>query len=133
MAGAAGKACAVVLSEGRLLVFRHPTAGVQIVKGTIEPGETAEAAARRELAEESGLGATGARICGRLDQAEGPAWHMVRCTVEGPLPDRWVHRCADDGGLDLAFFWHPLAATATPDWHPPFRHALRWLQDALRQ
>lgn len=43
--------------EGRchLLVFRHPTAGLQLPAGTVEHGESAELAARREVAEETGL------------------------------------------------------------------------------
>ena len=49
---------AVVRDQGRgseLLVFRHPLAGVQLPKGTVEPGEAYAAAALRELHEESGL------------------------------------------------------------------------------
>ena len=36
-------------------MFRHPLAGIQLVKGTVEPSESPEDAARRELFEESGL------------------------------------------------------------------------------
>jgi ADP-ribose pyrophosphatase YjhB (NUDIX family) len=53
------KACTIVLRETlaakELLVFEHPLAGVQLVKGTIEPGELPEHAALRELCEESGI------------------------------------------------------------------------------
>ncbi len=38
-----------------LLVFRHPTAGVQLPAGTVELGEAPEAAVLREAAEETGL------------------------------------------------------------------------------
>jgi 8-oxo-dGTP pyrophosphatase MutT (NUDIX family) len=38
-----------------LLLFEHPYAGIQIPAGTIEDGETPEAAVQREAREESGL------------------------------------------------------------------------------
>uniref|UniRef100_UPI00124C1F65 NUDIX domain-containing protein n=1 Tax=Acinetobacter ursingii TaxID=108980 RepID=UPI00124C1F65 len=38
-----------------ILAFRHPLAGIQLVKGSIEPNETYDYAAIRELFEESGL------------------------------------------------------------------------------
>lgn len=53
------KVTAFVTREGgkgrELLVFRHPTAGVQLPAGSIEPGESPEAAVLREVAEETGL------------------------------------------------------------------------------
>ena len=38
-----------------LLVFKHPTAGIQIPAGTVEEGEDLETAVRRETEEETGL------------------------------------------------------------------------------
>ena len=38
-----------------LLLFQHPSAGVQLPAGTVEEGETAEEAVLREAAEETGL------------------------------------------------------------------------------
>ena len=38
-----------------ILAFRHPQAGTQLVKGTLENLEKAEDATLRELAEESGI------------------------------------------------------------------------------
>jgi 8-oxo-dGTP pyrophosphatase MutT (NUDIX family) len=38
-----------------LALFQHPHAGIQIPAGTVNPGETPEAAALREAAEETGL------------------------------------------------------------------------------
>lgn len=56
---ALGKVTAFVTRDserGReLLVFRHPTSGVQLPAGTIEPGETPETAVLRELEEETGV------------------------------------------------------------------------------
>ena len=43
-------------SDGReLLVFRHPSAGIQLPAGTVEAGEAIEAAVLREVREETGL------------------------------------------------------------------------------
>src|SRR5262249_42768255 len=45
----------VVNSRQELLLFQHPSAGIQIPAGTVEPGEGPEAAAIRETQEEIGL------------------------------------------------------------------------------
>jgi 8-oxo-dGTP pyrophosphatase MutT (NUDIX family) len=59
-----------------LLLFRHPDAGVQIPAGTVEPGETPEAAAMREATEESGLtGLVLLRYLGEVNEPP-PAGHM---------------------------------------------------------
>ena len=42
-----------------LLVFRHPTGGVQLPAGSVEPGEQPEKAALRELFEETGVDRVG--------------------------------------------------------------------------
>jgi 8-oxo-dGTP pyrophosphatase MutT (NUDIX family) len=42
-------------NELELLLFEHPNAGIQIPAGTVNPGETPEEAAVREVAEETGL------------------------------------------------------------------------------
>jgi len=47
----AHKACPVVFrdpSMQQILAFEHPSAGLQLVKGGIEPGENPRAAALRE-------------------------------------------------------------------------------------
>ncbi len=54
------KVCPVVLRKSgstvELLLFEHPLAGVQLVKGTLEMKDSAvESAALRELEEESGI------------------------------------------------------------------------------
>lgn len=53
-----GKVTSFVVTADKphhLLVFKHPTAGLQLPAGTVEPGETPLTAARREVAEETGL------------------------------------------------------------------------------
>lgn len=116
------KACALVLraqeAGAELLLFRHPRAGVQIVKGSLEPGEAPQDAAKRELAEEAGVVAVGTRsLC--VDVIDGAAWHYVLCDTD-PLPDSWRHDCADDGGHVFSFFWAPLRDGPPPGWHPGY-------------
>jgi 8-oxo-dGTP pyrophosphatase MutT (NUDIX family) len=58
--GSPSKACAIVIRAPaaiEVLAFEHPLAGLQLVKGTIEAGETPQQAAVRELREEAGFGA----------------------------------------------------------------------------
>jgi 8-oxo-dGTP pyrophosphatase MutT (NUDIX family) len=129
------KVCPVVLRQRggtEVLAFVHPLAGRQLVKGSIEQGETIEAAGLRELREEAGIAA--ARAGGSLGSSsaisEGHTWYFLR--VNAPdLPDAWVHHCADDGGLDFAFFWHRLGDEPASAWHPPFQRALAFVRDAV--
>lgn len=115
-----------------ILAFRHPQAGLQIVKGTVEPGETAIDAALRELAEESGIG--NARIVQALGAsvaiAEGERWSFFLCTAP-EQPARWIFTTTDDGGLIFSFFWQPLDEAAGEDWHPTFRAALAYIRTVL--
>jgi 8-oxo-dGTP pyrophosphatase MutT (NUDIX family) len=131
------KACPVVLRPApggtELLVFRHPRAGVQLVKGTIEPGESAGGAAVRELAEEAGLldavprKSLGVWRSGQDDQV----WEFFEMDAGADLPDAWLHRAPDDGGLEFAFSWHPLREQPGPDWHPVFVRALAFVRSSL--
>ena len=130
------KLCPVVLrysagAEPDILVFRHPLAGVQLVKGTLETGETIAAGALRELVEESGVAGTVRRGLGSsADIAAGQLWHFVLVET-GPLPDDWAFDTADDGGQRFSFFWWPLNAAPGPDWHDSFVRALGHVRGAL--
>ena len=59
MSGVVQKVTAFVVRERggvqELLVFKHPTAGIQIPAGTVEIGEDLETAVKREVYEETGL------------------------------------------------------------------------------
>jgi 8-oxo-dGTP pyrophosphatase MutT (NUDIX family) len=108
-----------------ILAFKHPLAGCQLVKGTLEPGERVVDGALRELAEEAGLVGTvgsGASWSGP-DIADGQLWHFVPVDAP-PRPDRFEFLCADDGGHRFTFFWWPLRDVPGPDWHETFRPAL---------
>lgn len=128
------KACPVILSNPaspRILLFRHPLAGVQLVKGTIETGETPAHAALRELHEESGItSASIVRDLGCWDAGHpDQIWSFQLCAPQAPLPEQWTHHTLDDHGHVFSFFWAPLDDLPFADCHPVFRRALQYLID----
>lgn len=124
-------AACVVRTSARgpeLLVFRHPLAGVQIPKGSIESGETAAAAAARELAEESGVLA--GRVlrqvgCHQFEVGEdatdsGPSerqvWHTFLMAADAEQRDSWSQQASGsetEASLVFEFFWLPCADART--------------------
>ncbi|MFK0094561.1 NUDIX domain-containing protein [Pseudomonas sp. NPDC090592] len=131
------KACPVVLSSTlprKILLFRHPLAGVQLVKGTIEKGETPATAALRELSEESGIAnAQVVQDLGCWDAEHlGQVWSFHLCQVEDALPEQWSHQTQDDHGHLFTFFWATLDNLPHSDCHPVFQRALDYLCDKLQ-
>ncbi|WP_439644058.1 NUDIX domain-containing protein [Gemmatimonas sp.] len=120
-------------ARAEVLVFEHPSAGTQLVKGTVEAGESVVEAAVRELAEESGIvGAACKRELGQWTSDPGDqVWHFWEMTVPHVLPDSWSHLTQDDGGQLFAFRWHPIAEPPASSWYPVFRNALSFLRARL--
>jgi 8-oxo-dGTP pyrophosphatase MutT (NUDIX family) len=131
------KACPVVwraCARGlEVLAFEHPLAGLQLVKGSIEPGETPQAAALRELEEESGIAqAVAVRHLGLWPSGhEAQVWSFHEVSVEPVLPRTWLHHTADDGGQVFRFFWQPLSELVSTQWHPVFAGALGFMRHHL--
>jgi 8-oxo-dGTP pyrophosphatase MutT (NUDIX family) len=130
------KACPVVVRRTtcgiEILSFRHPIAGYQLVKGTVETGETIQHAAERELLEESGIVGHAIDYIGTAQMAEPEQeWHFVVCEIRHVV-ERWTHRTSDGGGLDFEFFWHPLNQEPDENWHPVFRHALAFIGQNIK-
>ncbi len=131
------KACPVVLrtrdGESELLAFRHPLAGIQLVKGSIERLESPDAAALRELQEEAGIASDyvlrdlGIWTSGFEDQR----WSFHEVWVSQELPETWSHFAADDRGQTFSFFWHPLSAEPSDEWHALFVGALSFIRKRL--
>lgn len=94
-----------------VLLFAHPHAGWQIVKGTVEPGETPALAARREFLEETGHEAPLLTARGSAQPSADRHWFYFHGAGDA-LPEGWVHHCTDDGGQDYRFFWHRLGDPA---------------------
>ena len=120
------------LAGPEILMFRHPRAGCQLVKGSIEPGESAPQAALRELFEEAGIrDARVIRDLGLWEATESQqVWSFQQCEPAQALPDQWSHACADDGGHTFELFWQPLAEDPS-DVHPMFVGALRIVRARL--
>jgi 8-oxo-dGTP pyrophosphatase MutT (NUDIX family) len=133
------KAVAIVLRHRgavpEVLAFRHPLAGVQLPKGTVEPGEDPAAAALRELHEESGLELEAAPLAigrwerqldGRFGEEPGGdlhVWHLFLIETREALPEHWTHRAegsAEEDGLEFAFHWLPVDAALRARLHPVF-------------
>ncbi|MGJ5178374.1 NUDIX hydrolase [Bradyrhizobium oligotrophicum] len=130
------KACPVVVrqnSDGlEILAFRHPLAGCQLVKGSIEAGEDAGHAALRELCEESGI--CDARIdsfIGAIQMvASNQEWHLFLC-LTGDLPHEWTHDARDDGGHEFKFFWCAMDRPLSDEWHSDFQQAITFIRRKL--
>lgn len=103
-----------------VLVFEHrdqADAGLQVPAGTVEPGEAPEAAAYRELAEESGLTRAQVRLVRKLAEADEPEWaqrrHVFQFEPTSALPERWSHTvggAGEDQGMVLDYDWLPVIA-----------------------
>lgn len=119
------KACPVVFrARGKrweVMAFRHPLAGYQFVKGSVEPGESLVQAAVRELFEESGVSPAVPMISAgefQLGEERRP-WRFFHVEMAG-LPASWSHRTTDDGGHVFEFFWHPVDLPLDAGWHELF-------------
>ncbi len=130
------KVCPLVLRKQNreILLFKHPLAGVQSVKGTVELFDCDFlSAAKRELAEESGIELVnqttylGAWESGFQEQR----WHFVLCKCE-VLPEHWVFHTQDDGGHDFEFFWHEVTKDISSCAHPVFQRALEQVREFIR-
>lgn len=113
----AGVVLAVQRDDGELLCFERtdPVGQWQLPQGGIDPGESPEQAAWRELEEETGLGSKHVRLTG-----EHPLWTVYQ----------WPHGPTDKeryGQVHRWFFFRPIIdeLTPTPDGHE-FRD-WRWM------
>lgn len=116
------------------MVFVHPQAGTQVVKGSVEPGESVDEAAVRELQEESGI--RHAKCAEDLGSSEAflpnQVWHFRRMHVNQELPETWQHFTQDDGGHIFRFMWHPLDQEPQQPCHPVFVAAFEHLRVRLQ-
>jgi ADP-ribose pyrophosphatase YjhB (NUDIX family) len=116
------KVCAYITRDGsELLVFEGPEHdGLQIPKGTVEPGERPRAAVYREAVEESGLATLGASRHLTTDvwtRRAGRRYvrRFYHARVHEPR-DAWTHTVTGAGeerGAEYDFFWVDLPSSAS--------------------
>jgi 8-oxo-dGTP pyrophosphatase MutT (NUDIX family) len=113
-----GKVLIYATSARGLLVFSEPDfpdIPLQVPGGTIDQGETPEAAALREFLEETGLIAPNLHPMGRFDHLaqtiQGPLMlqrHCFHTRLSADLPQTWDHveQHASDGSGPILFRFH---------------------------
>lgn len=106
---------AVYVTRGRdLLVFTHkdsPESGVQVPAGGVRAGERLDAAARREVLEETGIAVSSITPLAVQTSNEDQLTVFVQATTATPL-DRWVHNVSgtgEDAGMTFECAFVPFA------------------------
>ncbi|MEL6115889.1 NUDIX domain-containing protein [Photobacterium sp. SP02] len=129
------KVCPVVLRHSgnalELLLFEHPLADVQLVKGTLELIDSSiESAALRELKEESGISKVlSTKYLGSWESGfQNQQWHFVLCETEQNLPNHWSFYTHDDGGHEFNFFWYKVGDKPEFKCHKVFSDAIKQIE-----
>ncbi len=129
----------ITRNRSELLAFEGPEHdGLQVPKGTVEPGELLDDALGREVREESGLDVAGAEthLCTdvwtrRRSPPRRYVRHFYHVDVDEPR-DNWTHAVTGDGeevGLEFEFSWVDLRserefAMAMDDYVPTLQERL---------
>ena len=121
MAATVLKVVAYITREDELLVFRHrdfPEAGLQVPAGTVEEGETPDAAVLREVQEETGLPHAAVRVKAYLGRRVREAGiqchdqHFYHLLLTANAPDSWLHYETNAGAgeepIAFMFAWMKL-------------------------
>ena len=123
MANTVKKVVAYITRGDELLVFTHrdsPEAGVQVPAGTVEEGETFDAAVLREVQEETDLTPTAVRntaFLGRRLWKAGPYCHeryFYHLLLTATVPDTWLHYETSGGKSEPIAFSFSLGKAQRP-------------------
>jgi 8-oxo-dGTP pyrophosphatase MutT (NUDIX family) len=119
---------AVVATDatGRVLLVRSPRRGWEMPGGQVEIGESLEAAARREVLEESGIEVADLVFCGvfqSLSRSIVNALFRARCSGGAPRPS--------EESVEVGFFQPERALELVT--HVNFRARIEYCLDPTRQ
>lgn len=131
------KSVVALIRGDDVLAFRHPLAGVQLPKGTSEPGETPDATERREFFEEVGVSLTQPMTSLGTWTCPEPAslWHIFVADAPLGLPHGWRHAPTgggDESRLIFEVMWVPMR-DPTDTFHPLFHPVLDRVRHHLDQ
>lgn len=117
----AQKAVVYITRGDQLYVFRHenPEPGMQVPKGSIQPGEMPLEAAIREAYEESGLKFEHMHALGEVDMSDtlwrDEHWHVFWAEAPQETPDTFLHQVTGDGEDSSMTFFYFLTPLEKPD------------------
>lgn len=83
------KVTVFAMAGSKVLVFDHPSAGTQFPAGTVDPDETSEAAAIRELSEETGLLVSSVFCVGELETRREDGIAYTLCGIQSDEGITW--------------------------------------------
>jgi 8-oxo-dGTP pyrophosphatase MutT (NUDIX family) len=111
----------------QILAFEHPDTGLQLVKGVIESGENAGAAALRELEEEAGIDDMSiAKDLGTWSSGHnGHVWSLQLCSYSPSLPETWTHE-------ERRFLWQDMHREPGQRWADQYQRALATIRERAR-
>lgn len=113
---------AVILVDGHVLLARQTNAARTFLPGGhIEFGEPADAALRRELAEELGMTVTGTRFLGAVEHAwdeAGTKSHEINLIFSVEVRGLSSRRVPASRESHLEFLWQPLSDLAAKRLEP---------------
>jgi len=112
-------------NDGRVLLVRSPRRGWEMPGGQVELGESLEAAAIREVKEESGIDVGDLQLCGifqTMDRSIVNVLFRARCIGGAP--------CTSEESIEVGFFEPELALTMVL--HMDFRQRITYCLDRSR-
>jgi 8-oxo-dGTP pyrophosphatase MutT (NUDIX family) len=112
--------------EGRVLLVRSPRRGWEMPGGQVEIGESLEAAAQREVLEESGIEVADLVFCGVFQSLSKSVVNVLfRARCSGGTPQ------TSDESLDVGFFEPERALELVT--HADFRQRIEYCLDPTRR